>query len=108
MLWTQYKTFLKYGPALDMALEPEHRRQRQPDLWEFKASMLYKTNPWPARDAEWSLVSKRKWGGRKEGGWRPALVVVHAFNPSTWESKAGGSLEFKGSLLQRKFQNSGG
>jgi hypothetical protein len=28
-------------------------------------------------------------------------VVVHAFNPSTWEAEAGRSLEFKASLVYR-------
>jgi hypothetical protein len=28
-------------------------------------------------------------------------VVVHAFNPSTWEAEAGGFSEFKASLVYR-------
>jgi len=28
-------------------------------------------------------------------------VVAHTFNPSTWEAEAGGSLEFKASLVYR-------
>jgi hypothetical protein len=28
-------------------------------------------------------------------------VVAHAFNPSTWEAEAGGSLEFEASLVYR-------
>jgi hypothetical protein len=28
-------------------------------------------------------------------------MVVHAFNPSTWEAEAGRSLEFKASLVYR-------
>jgi hypothetical protein len=29
------------------------------------------------------------------------VVVVHTFNPSTWEAEAGGSLEFEASLVYR-------
>jgi hypothetical protein len=28
-------------------------------------------------------------------------MVVHAFNPSTWEAEAGGFLEFKASLVYK-------
>ena len=28
-------------------------------------------------------------------------MVAHTFNPSTWEAEAGGSLEFKASLVYR-------
>jgi len=31
-------------------------------------------------------------------------VVVHTFNPSTWEAEAGGSLELEASLVYSEFQ----
>jgi hypothetical protein len=35
-------------------------------------------------------------------------VVVHAFNPSTWEAEAGGSLSSRQPGLQSEFQDSQG
>lgn len=32
---------------------------------------------------------------RKKKGW----VVVHAFNPNTWEAEAGGSVELRANLI---------
>jgi hypothetical protein len=31
-----------------------------------------------------------------------SLVVVHTFNPSTWEAEAGGCLEFETSLATKR------
>jgi hypothetical protein len=33
-------------------------------------------------------------------------VVAHAFNSSTWEAEAGGSLNMRPDFLKREFQNS--
>ena len=33
------------------------------------------------------------------------MVVVHAFNPSTWEAEAGGSLSLRQPGLQSEFQD---
>jgi hypothetical protein len=35
-------------------------------------------------------------------------VVVHAFNPSTWEAEAGGFLSLRPAGLQSEFQDSQG
>ena len=37
----------------------------------------------------------------KQEGRHSWAVVVHAFNPSSWEAEAGGSLEFAASLVYR-------
>jgi hypothetical protein len=65
-----------------MPLIPALERQRQANLCDFKAILVYRAS------------SRTDSGMYKEtlSGW---AVVVHAFNPSTWEAEAGGFLSWR-------------
>ena len=54
---------------------------------EFKASLVYKVSARTARVTQRNPVSKNKKNSQ--------AVVVHAFNPITWEVEAGGFLSLR-------------
>jgi hypothetical protein len=66
---------------------------------EFETNLVYKVSFRPARATQRDPVSKRKQTNKqtknppkKQNLW---AVVAHAFNPSTWETTAGGFLSLR-------------
>ena len=81
---------------------PALGRQSQTDLCAFEANLIYITRFRPFRDTSWDPVTKNAGelklqdvtvgGAGNKKCFLDWAVVVYAFNPSTQEAEAGGSL----------------
>jgi hypothetical protein len=85
-----------------MPLIPAFRRQRQANLSEFEANLVYRESSGIARVTHRNPVSKKpkkqKTVGRGRGREMDLSQVVHNFSPSTWYMDR---CEFKTSLVYR-------